>query len=1320
MSVSSRNTPSSLPPTSLDVQPQGSATRRPGPSPWITAFALPVVVPLGVILPGIGMALPGSAYAQTSLTGIYSNTVSLANYGTGNPFTITAGAIISAPLGSNGVSGANGTVWALTNLGTIRGDTGVVLGSGTISNSGSITGTAQYGVALGSGSVTNMGGATITGNQDGIQASGTDTVFNHGAIQGTGAGSSGVLLLGGGSVSNLGSSATISGVTNGVKAGLGLGGNTVTNEGTISSLGGFGVYLGAAGGSVTNSVTSARIQGVAAGIYSRGATTVINSGLIDGSSSLGIKLAAAGGSVSNQGTSSVIEGVAGGVLIGGGAGTVVNYGAIDGVTAYGVSLTNGGTVTTGTSSTIRGGSSGLLVTGAAATVVNAGTISGVSATGVNLGVGGTIENHGVISGVTAGVEVSGGTATITNMGTIVGQSVNGGTGVLFTGTGQGTIDNFGVIIGLGGTAVKFAGGTNLLIIESGGLLAGIADGSNGINTLEFRGTGALSGAQVSGFESVEFTGTSTVDSQTSVTNASISSGASLVNQGTLNGTFVVAGGGTVNNAGMIATQAASSNSGTLTNAGTISNTSAFANHGLLTSSGRIIGIGTLTNDGIFTNTGTVDTPDGLGNSGTFTNSGQVSGITAGVTGSGMIVNSGTIVATTGTGVYLSGPGVITNASTGLIKGGQYGIQVGAGGMVTNAGTILDDAIAGASLGSGATVGNTASGTIGGVTGAMFVGTGATLNNTGTITGTGGVAVQFDAGVNNLNLGTGSVLNGSIDGGGGAGQIALTGTGTLSNPVSNFGAGSALSIASGASWTASGNWTTASVANAGSFQAGTLSSPLHLTGNFTQGAGATLQVALDGGGAHSQFAIDGTATLGGTLGVVSSGTLMMAGTSYTVLSASGGVIGTFGSATIGNALLTPNVTYDASNVVVTLGQLPVVSATSVAGTPNQRATAVALDRALALSPAAFAATLTGLDQLSGPQVRASLDRLSGESHASLPTVALMAGEQFVNQFRQQSGLARLGDNGAAAGEGLGGADGRQQLASLESAPVANPWANLSLPWGIWTSGYGQTGHLDGDGNTHGLSESIAGAAVGVDYKVDPALRLGVAVGYGFSSYSLDDGGGDGHVNYTQVGAYGGYTRGPAYLDGMIGVAFGDGRTSRDASLPGSAGDAQANVSSTQLLGGLEAGYRLPLGNVLTLTPFAGLSFGTVWQNSFSENGAGARDLDVQDQTQSSVKSTLGARLSADVPVSRWLVATSVQVGWAHEFAPTDRDTTAVFAGAPSVAFTVAGAKVPANSAMVAVGVTTRLSARGSLYLNYDGYFSGSGSSNAVTGGFRYVW
>ena len=202
-------------------------------------------------------------------------------------------------------------------------------------------------------------------------------------------------------------------------------------------------------------------------------------------------------------------------------------------------------------------------------------------------------------------------------------------------------------------------------------------------------------------------------------------------------------------------------------------------------------------------------------------------------------------------------------------------------------------------------------------------------------------------------------------------------------------------------------------------------------------------------------------------------------------------------------------------------------------------------------------------------------------------------------------------------------------------------------------------------------------------------------------------------------YAGYILGPAYLDGMVGAAYGDGTTRRNVSLPGASAQASGHVTDTQLLGSIEAGYGVALGGA-TVTPFAGLSLGTVDQDGFTETGAGALDLQVRKQSQSSVKSTLGARLAADLPLGAALVETDLQLGWAHEFAPTGRSTVAAFTGAPAAGFQVAGAKVPGDSALVGFGLATALFAGTNVYLRYDGDLDGSSASHAITAGFRFTW
>ena len=415
--------------------------------------------------------------------------------------------------------------------------------------------------------------------------------------------------------------------------------------------------------------------------------------------------------------------------------------------------------------------------------------------------------------------------------------------------------------------------------------------------------------------------------------------------------------------------------------------------------------------------------------------------------------------------------------------------------------------------------------------------------------------------------------------------------------------------------------------------------MKLTGDFTQGPTRTLRVALNTDGTGSQLQVIGKATLGGTVAIVPSFQTIVGDKTYEIVTATDGVSGTFSGSTISTALLSDVLSYDANDAFVTLFQRSI--ADNISGTRNQHAVAVALDRGSALNSLGFAAAIAGIDTLSDANVRSSLDRLSGESHASLTTTALQAGSLFANQFHQQGVLARLGANGTASGQSAMLAGGRQNLARLDGG-TDDPVANADMPWGVWASGYGQTGQISGDANSHRLDETIAGGTVGADYKVLPNLRVGAGIGYGGTTFSLDDGGGRGQVDHTQFAVYGDYTMGAVYVDAMIGYAYGDGTTSRNVSLPGTRATANAHTTDNQVLGSVEAGYALPVAGV-ALTPFVGLSFGSVDQNGFVENGAGALNLRVRDQSASSVKSTLGAPITMDVPVGALLVTTDLSAG-----------------------------------------------------------------------------
>lgn len=178
----------------------------------------------------------------------------------------------------------------VTNAGSIGGFGVLLNDGGSVTNSGTITGTTanptSFNIAgvfmfLGSGNVANLAGGAITGGTDGVQYFlGSGSVLNAGSI--TGMTGNGVNLQAGGSVTNL-AGGTITGAVNGVQV---VGNNAFTssviNAGTITGTTGAGVSISiGAPVSVTN-LAGGTITGVIGIDTNSVNATVINAGTITG------------------------------------------------------------------------------------------------------------------------------------------------------------------------------------------------------------------------------------------------------------------------------------------------------------------------------------------------------------------------------------------------------------------------------------------------------------------------------------------------------------------------------------------------------------------------------------------------------------------------------------------------------------------------------------------------------------------------------------------------------------------------------------------------------------------------------------------------------------------------------------------------------------------------------------------------------------------------------------------------------------------------------------------------------------------------------
>jgi outer membrane autotransporter protein len=370
----------------------------------------------------------------------------------------------------------------------------------------------------------------------------------------------------------------------------------------------------------------------------------------------------------------------------------------------------------------------------------------------------------------------------------------------------------------------------------------------------------------------------------------------------------------------------------------------------------------------------------------------------------------------------------------------------------------------------------------------------------------------------------------------------------------------------------------------------------------------------------------------------------------------------------------------------------------AGGGNAGAVAAALDRGPYPKPFTdMDGIYKSLDLLNfgdpGP-LRAALVQLDGEIYADYSSVAVTAGQLFLGAVRTQ-----------------------MHTINQQSAPVR-----------IWLSGVGAGGMLNGNDDTHTLHSAIGGVAGGLERRFSPTLLAGVALGWAGGSFATSGISGSGTFNTFVLTPYVRFAPGPWYVEGVIGYNYNWASVSRDLFFinrdlfsGGTARTTSGRPTGNALLSQVETGYSVALNTRTTFTPFATMQGIVILQNGFAETGGGAVDLHVSNQTTSIAVSTLGAEVAYAIPM--WRSAPfrlTARLGWAHDFADTERTATAFLEGTPSAAlFTVNGASAMRDAAVFGFGVTRSLPGF-DLFLRYEGTASSRASVNGGTAGLRFTF
>jgi outer membrane autotransporter protein len=523
---------------------------------------------------------------------------------------------------------------------------------------------------------------------------------------------------------------------------------------------------------------------------------------------------------------------------------------------------------------------------------------------------------------------------------------------------------------------------------------------------------------------------------------------------------------------------------------------------------------------------------------------------------------------------------------------------------------------------------------------------------------------------------------------GEGQLILTGTSTYTGATAitngllsvngSIASSQLTTIADGGTLGGTGTVGNLRVANGGTLAPGNSIGTLKVDGDLTFEQGATFRVEADSEGNTDKVEVSGSATLAGTVVSVAAGGRWKADNGYDLLSAAGGINGSFDRIVTDLSFLTPTLSLEGGRLVMSLDRND-TAFDGVATTANRRSVAAAIDMLGAGNPIYDEIVLTDAETAD-----AAFRDLSGDVHASA-LGGFVENAMELNSIigNRMSGVVDGSVNTAAAGEGE-----------------------------LWLKAYGSWGLSEADG-VSGAERATAGTLLGYDVDIGHGWQAGVFGGFGQSSIALDDI--DAKIDATSyhVGAYASTEAGPLAFS-LGGAYTANNADSQRRVTYGDLGEtltADYTVDVLQVFG--EASYRFDTG-IGTLAPFLGLAHVRASTNGFVEQG-GSAALQSSGDVVATTFATLGLRVEQELALEGISATLRGEIGWRHAFGDVDPQVDLAFDGGD--AFRVVGAPVSVDSAVLSAAVDFKLAPQSTFSVGYGGQLGMDASNHAVSAALK---
>ncbi|WP_417227763.1 autotransporter domain-containing protein [Amphritea sp.] len=335
--------------------------------------------------------------------------------------------------------------------------------------------------------------------------------------------------------------------------------------------------------------------------------------------------------------------------------------------------------------------------------------------------------------------------------------------------------------------------------------------------------------------------------------------------------------------------------------------------------------------------------------------------------------------------------------------------------------------------------------------------------------------------------------------------------------------------------------------------------------------------------------------------------------------------------------------------------------------------------------------TGIFQLQNINQRMSSRRSNQVVQVDLDKLKIEQNGQMVSyrDILEQQGISNV--NGAAAGEG-------------EMSTLAK---------GLFIEGRMDRGSFDGDASSVGSDYDTNGLTIGFDYRFNPNLLAGVALGYTDNNTEQDNDQGETDTEATSLFLYGTYyPTNNVFIDGLVGYSWANHDISRN--FGGNTMTASTDSETQYLM--VKGGYNYAVSNSLQVTPTLAANYEKVNVDGYTESGVAP--LSVGDDEAESVRLTLGGELVKYLQVKQKDVELNANLAFVKEFADDSRSVAVNFVGGSSV-LNMDISELDQEYVTLGLGTTVWLSKTSKLALSYNTFIDNSDvESHSLAAQFRY--